>query len=182
MPTLLLLGAVAFIGMLCEGAATDWSAVYLRDALGTSSAVAALAYAVYSGTMVCLRLGSPALLRRTPVRRLLPVLGAVATVGMTVALVTGSTPLAIIGFGTLGLGVALIVPTCFGVAGRVPGLATGRAVTIVSAMGWFGFMAGPPMIGHLAGATSLALALGVVPALLGIASVTIARARVFDPV
>ena len=101
---------------------------------------------------------------------------------MTVALVTGSTPLAIIGFGTLGLGVALIVPTCFGVAGRVPGLATGRAVTIVSAMGWFGFMAGPPMIGHLAGATSLALALGVVPVLLGIASVTIARARVFDPV
>lgn len=85
------------------------------------------------------------------------------------------------GFGTLGLGVALIVPTCFGVAGRVRGLPTGRAVAIVSGIGWFGFMTGPPLIGHLAGVSSLAVALGVVPALLLVASVAILRAPIFDP-
>jgi hypothetical protein len=47
-------------------------------------------------------------------------------------------------------------------------------------MGWFGFMAGPPLIGHLAGATRLSIALGVVPALLLVASVAIARTAVFD--
>lgn len=179
-PALLLLGGIAFIGMLGEGAATDWSAVYLRDTLGTSSVIAALAYAVYSGAMVCLRLGSPLLLRRIPTRRLLPGLGLVAVLGMLAALVSGSVPMAIVGFGTLGLGVALIVPTCFGTAGRVNGLPTGRAVAIVSGMGWFGFMAGPPLIGHLAGATRLSIALGVVPALLLVASIGIARASVFD--
>jgi predicted MFS family arabinose efflux permease len=179
-PALLLLGGIAFIGMLGEGAATDWSAVYLRDSLGTSSVIAALAYAVYSGAMVCLRLGSPTLLRRIPTRRLLPGLGLVAAFGMLAALISGSVPLAIVGFGTLGLGVALIVPTCFGAAGRVRGLPTGRAVAIVSGMGWFGFMAGPPLIGHLAGATRLSVALGIVPVLLVVASLTIARAKVFD--
>jgi len=181
-PALLLLGAIAFIGMLCEGAATDWSAVYLRDTLGTSSAVAALAYAVYSGMMVCLRLGSPLLVQRVRTPVLLPVLGLIATAGMTTALLSGSVVAGIVGFGTLGLGVALIVPTCFGVAGRVRGLPTGRAVAIVSGMGWFGCMGGPPLIGHLAGASTLAVALGVVPALLLFSSVAIRRARIFDPV
>jgi len=94
---------------------------------------------------------------------------------------SGSVVAGIVGFGTLGLGVALIVPTCFGMAGRVRGLPTGRAVAIVSGMGWFGFMTGPPLIGHLAGASTLAVALGVVPALLLVSSVAILRARIFDP-
>ncbi len=127
------------------------------------------------------RLGSPLLVQRVDTRILLPALGVIATLGMTTALVTGSFVTGIIGFGTLGLGVALIVPTCFGVAGRMRGLATGRVVAIVSGMGWFGFMTGPPLIGHLAGASTLAIALGVVPILLLFSSVAILRARIFDP-
>lgn len=93
---------------------------------------------------------------------------------------SGSVVAGIVGFGTLGLGVALIVPTCLGVAGRVRGLPTGRTVAMVSGMGWFGFMTGPPLIGHLAGASTLAVALALVPALLLFSSVAILRARIFD--
>ena len=39
---LLVLGAAAFFTLLAEGAAADWSAVYLSDSLGATAAVAAL--------------------------------------------------------------------------------------------------------------------------------------------
>src|SRR6266540_2988074 len=38
--TLALLGAIAFCGLLSEGAAYDWSSVYLRDSLGASEGLA----------------------------------------------------------------------------------------------------------------------------------------------
>jgi len=42
---LVALGGLAFLGLLAEGAMADWSAVYLRDSLQTTAAVAALASA-----------------------------------------------------------------------------------------------------------------------------------------
>src|SRR5262245_23656530 len=45
---LLGLGILAFCALLVEGAVADWSAVYLRDVLGTSAAVAALGFAAFS--------------------------------------------------------------------------------------------------------------------------------------
>src|SRR4029079_11895526 len=41
---LLLLGCAAFFTLLAEGAAADWSAVYLRGSLGSTAAFAALRY------------------------------------------------------------------------------------------------------------------------------------------
>jgi hypothetical protein len=40
----LVLGAAAFFTLLAEGAAADWSAVYLSHSLGATAAVAALGY------------------------------------------------------------------------------------------------------------------------------------------
>ena len=39
----IVLGGIAFADMLCEGAAADWAAVYLRDSLHTVPLVAGLA-------------------------------------------------------------------------------------------------------------------------------------------
>lgn len=52
---MVLLGAVAFASMLCEGAAADWSSVYLRDSLGGSKASSGLAYAAFAFAMVLVR-------------------------------------------------------------------------------------------------------------------------------
>ena len=162
----LVLGAIAFASMLCEGASADWASVYLRGSpLHTSPAVAGLGYAAFTLTMVIVRLSGNRLLVRFRPRSILPVLASIATLGFTAGLLGDRTVSGIAGFACLGVGVALIVPTVFSAAGRLPGLNPGTAIATVSTCGWFGFVCGPPLIGQLASLTSLPLALGIVPLL-----------------
>jgi MFS family permease len=162
---MVLLGAIAFAGMLCEGAAADWASVYLSGSLHTSRTVAGLGYATFSAAMVTVRLSGNRLLARFRPDRLLPALAAVATGGFAIALVAGNLVAALIGFACLGIGLASVVPAVFSAAGRIPGLHPGRAVATVSACGWAGFVCGPPLIGHLSALTSLPVALGLLPIL-----------------
>lgn len=175
----LLLGAVAFACMLCEGATADWSAVHLRTDLGSTAFVGGLGYAAYACTMVAVRLGAPALFRRATPRRLIPVFALIAAAGMTAALATESIPLTVLGFATLGIGLATVVPTAFSAAARIPGTNPGASIALVSALGWAGFVCGPPLIGHLAEAVTLPWALAVVPVLAVVIAVIAATTRVF---
>ena len=158
---LVALGVVAFAAMLCEGAAADWSAVYLRDGLGTAAATGGLAYLTFAVAMVLVRLGGNRLAERTGERRLVPALAAVAAAGFGAALGVDAPAVAFVGFACLGMGLGLVVPTAYAAAGRLPG----SAVPTVVAVGTAGFVAGPPVIGGLAGAGSLRAALVVLPAL-----------------
>lgn len=175
---MLVLGAIAFASMLCEGAAADWSSVYLRESLDGGAGAAGLGYTAFALAMVVVRLFGNRLLARYPTQRLLPALSAVATAGFGVALLVGTVPSAIAGFFLLGLGVGAVVPSAFSAAGRLPGVHPGVGVAGVSGLGWAGFVCGPPVIGQLAGATSLPVALAVVPALTALIAIATARVAV----
>jgi MFS family permease len=162
----LILGAIAFASMLCEGASADWASVYLRGSIHVGAAAAGLGYTVFALAMVIVRLSGNRLLRKFRRERLLPALAAVATVGFTAGLLAGRSSAAVIaGFGCLGIGLALVIPTVNSAAGRLPGVSSGTAIAMVSAWGWAGFVFGPPIIGQLASATSLTVALCVLPVL-----------------
>ncbi len=161
----LVLGAIAFASMLCEGASADWASVYLRGSIHVSAGEAGLGYTTFALMMVVVRLSGNRLLTRFPLHRLLPVLAAVATAGFAAGLLGGRPGTVIAGFGCLGIGLALVIPTVNSAAGRLPGLSPGTAIAMVSAWGWAGFVFGPPIIGQLASATSLTAALGVLPVL-----------------
>ena len=140
--------------------------------------VAGLGYTAFSLAMVTTRLtGNRLLARFQGTGRLLSVLAAVATVGFTAGLLGGRVATALVGFGCLGLGLALVVPSVFSAAGRLPGLSPGAAIAMVSAWGWAGFVFGPPIIGQLASATSLTAALGILPLLTACIVAGTARAR-----
>ena len=53
---LVLLAALGFGVLLCEGVASDWSAVYLREVLGASAGIAGLGYVAFSVAMIFGRL------------------------------------------------------------------------------------------------------------------------------
>ena len=160
---MILLGAIAFAGMLCEGASADWASVYLSGPLHATGVVPGLGYAAFALAMVTVRLSGNRLLRRFRPSRLLPVLAAVATAGFAAGLAIGRPAAAIAGFVFLGIGLASVIPAVFSAAGRIAGLHPGTAVATVSACGWTGFVCGPPLIGHLASLASLPLALGLLP-------------------
>jgi MFS family permease len=161
----LVLGAIAFASMLCEGASADWASVYLRTSIHVSAGEAGLGYTTYALTLVLVRLCGNWLLAAFPRGRLIPALAIVAAAGFTAGLLGGSTPAVIAGFGCLGIGLALVIPSVNSAAGRLPGLSPGAAIAMVSACGWAGFVFGPPVIGELASVTSLTAALGILPVL-----------------
>jgi MFS family permease len=173
----LVLGAIAFASMLCEGASADWASVYLRGSIGVGAAVAGLGYTVFALAMVIVRLSGNRLLSQFRARRLLPALAAIAAAGFAAGLLGGTSVTVIAGFACLGIGVALVIPTVNSAAGRLPGMNQGTAIAMVSACGWAGFVFGPPIIGELASTSSLTAALGILPVLAACVAVGTARAR-----
>ena len=168
----ILLAAVCLMIMVTEGAMADWGGLYLTRDLGTSTAVAALAFTAFSGGMMAARLIGDWLNRRLGAARLMRWGTALAGVALAVMLLAGSVPVALAGFFLVGVGVANGVPMVFSAAGHAPGKESGPNIAAVSSMGSIGFLAGPPFFGFLADATSLPLALGTL--CIGLAGVVLA--------
>jgi MFS family permease len=158
---LLALGALAFACLLIEGAAADWSAVYLRDDLGTTAAVAAIGFTAFSVTMTLGRVFGDRLVDRFGPEAVVRLGGTVAAVGFGLALVASAPVPAIIGFACLGAGMSGVVPIVFRASGHVPGMTAGVGLAAVSSTGYLGFLVGPPTIGGLAELLGLPAALGV---------------------
>jgi MFS family permease len=156
------LGLIAFCCMLAEGAAADWSAVYLDGSLEASAGVAALGFTAFSVAMTVSRFFGDRLTLRAGAVRVVRSGALLATAGLGVALLIAEPVAGIAGWACLGAGVAVVVPSVFRAAGHAHGVAPGTALAAVTTVGYSGFLVGPPIIGALAGATSLPAALTLV--------------------
>jgi predicted MFS family arabinose efflux permease len=165
---LLGLSLLAFFCLVAEGAMADWSAVYLRDTLGTNPAFAASGYAAFSIAMAAGRFGGDALRARFHAVTLVRASGILAAVGLGVALLVAQPVATLVGLACVGLGLANIVPVLFTAAGQTPGIAPGMGIAAVASVGYFGFLLGPPVIGFVARATSLTIGLGLVAVLIAL--------------
>jgi MFS family permease len=164
--TLLLLGAAAFCCMLAEGAAADWSAVYLSRSAGAGAALAALGYSAFSLAMTASRLTGDRISERLEPPVLVGAGGALAAAGLGGALVLGTTTAGIVGFVAMGAGLGVVIPVLFRTAGTSAGVSPGVGVATASTIGWLGFLAGPAVIGFAAGVVGLRAALGIVVAMM----------------
>jgi MFS family permease len=159
---LLALGALAFACLLIEGASADWSAVYLRDDLGTTAAVAAIGFTAFSVTMTFGRIFGDRLVDRFGPEAIVRAGGSIAAIGFGLALLVSAPVAAIAGFACLGAGMSGVVPIVFRASGQVPGMPAGVGLAAVSSTGYLGFLVGPPTIGGLAEIMGLPAALGVI--------------------
>ncbi|MCW7537575.1 MFS transporter [Aquabacterium sp. A7-Y] len=160
--SLLLLGVLAALGLIAEGAMYDWSVLYLQKELGSPQDISALAYASFSGAMAAARFAGDRVRERFAAAPLMFCSAALAALSMAVVLVSGHEIVALIGFALVGVGLGNVVPVLFSAAARVPGTTPAHGIAAVSSVGYLGFMAGPPLIGMLAQGTSLTAALFVV--------------------
>jgi MFS family permease len=173
----LVLGGIAFADMLCEGAAADWAAVYLRNSLRAVPLVAGLAYAAYALAMLSVRLSGNRIFTRFAAHRVLPLLAAMASLGFAAGLVIARSASVLVGFALLGAGLGSVVPMILRAAGAVDNVDTGRAVAAVAGCGWAGYVVGPVVIGELASATTLHMALFLIPGLAGTVAVATGMAK-----
>jgi MFS family permease len=159
---ILALGLVAFCVVLGEGAMADWSAIYLNGTLRTGAGLAAAGFAAFSVVMAMGRGVGDQLTARLGPTTMMQLGGLVAAVGLTLALVVPWIPLALLGFGLVGAGFSVVFPLTLSAAGRTSKQAAGTAIAAVATCGYVGFLIGPPVIGFIADALSLRIALGVV--------------------
>ena len=155
---LVCLAAMAFASFLAEGAAGDWSAVYLHSSLGAPLGLAAVGYTVFSITMTGGRLVGDGLADRLGPRRLVRLSAGAAAVCFGVAMLIGQVWSGLAGFAVLGAGLSFVVPLVFTAASLL-----GRAgpnLALVTSSGYLGVLAGPAIIGGLAELVGLPLALG----------------------
>jgi len=155
-------GIIAFCSMLGEGAMADWSTNYLETIAFADEAVAPLGLSAFALAMTIGRLLGDGARVKFGDKRLMVFCGLIACVGLAVAIAIPEPQVVIGGFFLVGIGLSVIVPIAYSVAGSAPDLPPGVGLAMVTTVGYSGFLFGPPLIGFLADWQSLRFALSVV--------------------
>lgn len=157
----LVLGLLAFLAFMTEGAILDWGAVHIREGLDAGTTLAAAGFAAFSGAMAIGRFFGDGLRARFGSAGLARASALLAALGLGFGLVMADPYAAVAGIACAGLGLSNIVPILFGAAGRARDQAPATAIAAVATLGYTGLLAGPPLIGFVAEWTTLGLALGL---------------------
>lgn len=157
-----LLGLVALVGLVAEGAMYDWSTVYMRDVVHAAPAPSSAGFAAFSAGMALGRFGGDSVRARTSAAQLMAGGCALAALGVVAALLSRSTLVAIVGFGAVGLGLANMMPLIFVAAANVDGTPPAEGLARVAGIAYVGMLIGPVVIGAVAQWTTLPTAFWVV--------------------
>lgn len=152
---LALLGAIACVTMATEGTMYDWSSIFYARTLDAPTPLVRLGYIVCMAAMVCGRFLVDGLITRFGPIRVLQAAGLCMCLGLGLLITAAGLPVATLGAGLTGLGMSAGVPICFSLAGQSRRVPPSMAIALVTAISFSGFMACPPLIGHLAEAFSL---------------------------
>lgn len=167
---LVLLGVMAFLAMICEGCMYDWSGVYFMQVVHAPDNLVRLGFVVSLCTMATGRLVADRFIMRYGSTRVISASGTLIFLGMALSVACPTLSLATLGFLLVGFGISSTVPVCYSLAGHSTTMKAGNAVSLVTSIGFLGFLLGPPLIGHLSALITLRFTFGVIGCLgLGIA-------------
>jgi MFS family permease len=161
-PVLMVLGLLTAAAFLVEDAVQSWSALHLERSLDAPPWVGGLGPGLFAGAMAAGRFAVQ-LLARPGTDALVVGCGAGGLTGGLLLLALAPSPLlALIGATVAGAGVSVLAPTLFSAVGErsAPGR-SGADLAAVTALGYAGFVAGPPLIGFLSALTTLPTALAL---------------------
>lgn len=163
--SLLGIGLIAFCCMLGEGAMADWTTNYLEKVVLAPAALAPIGLAAFSMAMMLGRFVGDRLRANWGDPKLLINSSLLSLAGIGISLGILSPWATITGFFLIGLGLATIVPIAFSTAGNMPGVKPGVGISMVTTIGYSGFLFGPPIIGFLADWQGLRMAMGFIAVL-----------------
>lgn len=163
--SLLNLGLIAFCSMICEGTMFDWSGVYFKKVVMADNNWIGAGYTAFMCTMATGRFIADWFTTKFGIQKTLQLNGVLIASGLWVSVIFPYLVPATIGFFLVGFGVSSVVPLVYGTAGRSKVMSTGVAIAAVSTIGFFGFLIGPPLIGIIAGFSSLRISFVVIAAM-----------------
>ena len=161
-PLIILIGIACFIIFMVEGAAMDWSGIYLTQQYGVNTTFAGLAYTFFAIAMTTGRFTGHYLIRYFGEKKLLTYSAICATLGLALVSIAPYWWLVLVGYTLVGTGCSNIVPIMFSRAGRQTVMPSAVALSCVSTLAYTGILVGPAfigMIGELIGLKTVFMAL-----------------------
>lgn len=146
-PLIILIGIACFIIFMVEGAAMDWSGIYLTQQYGVNTTFAGLAYTFFAIAMTTGRFTGHYLIRYFGEKKLLTYSAICATLGLALVSIVPYWWLVLVGYTLVGTGCSNIVPIMFSRAGRQTVMPSAVALSCVSTMAYTGILVGPAFIG-----------------------------------
>ncbi|MFZ4894874.1 MFS transporter [Plantibacter sp. Mn2098] len=152
------LATLAFLLMLSEGVASDWSALQAVEHLAQPEAAASLAYGTFAIMMTIGRLCADRVSHAFGPVNVVRYGSAIAALGMLVVVLSPVFGLTLVGWALFGIGISGIVPQIFTAAGNLDAASSGVTLSRVVGVGYIGILAGPAVIGFLGGVIGLTMA------------------------
>ena len=149
-PAVWMLGLIALLCMVPEGAIMDWSALFLTDELALSQAWSGLGFALFAGSMAVMRFAGDAVRNRFGAVKTLRFSALIAAGALLAASVAPNAGLVLMAFAVAGLGIANTVPILFSAAGNLRGMSPGAGLATVTMIGYAGILVAPSSIGFIA--------------------------------
>jgi len=141
------LSLIGFIIMCNEGAVEHWSNLYLLEIVQVNSkALAGLGFIGFSIAMTIGRFLGDRVSARFGALKIIMYGCLLAIVGYLFIL-SSQLFLTVFGFVILGFGLSVIVPELFRLAGKTEGVPSSVGISIVSGVGFLGFLLGPVLLG-----------------------------------
>lgn len=163
--SLISIGVIAFCCMMGEGAMSEWSVNFMENIAHASKSLAPIALSAFATAMTLGRFFGDKARAEFGDRKMIILGGSLAFTGLSLTLLVPLPYVSIAGFFLVGLGLSTIVPIAYSIAGSTRELPSGVALAMVTTVGYSGFLIGPPVIGFIADAQTLRVALTVVAAL-----------------
>jgi MFS family permease len=160
-PALWVPALAVLFAFLVEGSMDTWSGLYLREELGASAGVAAMAFIAFSGAIFLGRMFAGKVLFGLGPRTTIIVAGVGSLVGGLLATLTSN--LAVVGaaFLILGFTISAAAPAGFGLTEDIDEDPT-SAIAAVTTVGYTGFIWSPPLLGYVAQTVDLRAAMTVI--------------------
>ena len=162
---LLAVAFITFFASLGEGAVADWSAIFLISVASIDEGSAALGYTVFAICMFTMRLMGDKIVTVIGPSKTARYSGLVAMIGSIILVTFGSLLPLVIGFGLIGLGIAVIIPLAFSRAANDKNIPQGTAIASIATLGYGGMLIGPLFIGLIAEVTSIKTSFLIFPIL-----------------
>lgn len=151
-PTLGIMALVAFTlsGTLLEGAAADWSVIFMRDIFEVAPFINGLAFAVGALGQAVARFFADGIISRFGQIRVARIL--VLTLGVGAILVTTAQHpmIALIGFALMGIGSSALFPLAISAAAQRTDRPAAINVAALAQTAFAAFLLGPPLLGYVA--------------------------------
>lgn len=151
----IVIGALACISFLVEGAIMDWSGVFLTEQKSLALSLAGTGYAIYSVAMLVMRLIGDKAVQLIGEQKAVICGSLLMTASFALLVWADSFYLSALAFIGIGIGCSNIVPVFYSILKYQQAMPISAAVTAITSLGYSGVILGPALLGFIAHGISI---------------------------